>query len=409
MADFMPGGLGGLAQGLRLAGGVMSPRVFEAEAQAEAQRERQMQAQRLMEIQQTVRGIEGGAIPAEAGQIRLKQLGFEAPVGPGPEAIKRTEMAQQRIAMQEAMSKLPQGATFEDRLIAMAPHMPPEMQLKAFESVERKREEMGAREKALQMQHEIRLQGLTNQQARDAEAKRHNGALEILRGEQINMQRLARSLGGSSGGGRGKAPDGFRWTDAGDLEFIPGGPRDPDHRPAKALPISAAQKLMENQQNLRRAEQALSLIKGEDGGDTSATGVKGYLPEAILQRTDKSGVQTRAAIADLGSLVIHDRSGAAVTAAEFPRLRPFIPLVTDSPEAARKKLERFVQVYRDSVGETVDFYQESGYNVPTGALRSGAAGGASAGPARVNSDADYNALPSGTTFVGPDGKTRRKP
>lgn len=32
-----------------------------------------------------------------------------------------------------------------------------------------------------------------------------------------------------------------------------------------------------------------------------------------------------------------------------------------------------------------------------------------AGPARIKSDADYNALPSGATFVGPDGKTRRKP
>jgi hypothetical protein len=30
-------------------------------------------------------------------------------------------------------------------------------------------------------------------------------------------------------------------------------------------------------------------------------------------------------------------------------------------------------------------------------------------PAKVTSDADYNALPSGTMFVGPDGKTRRKP
>jgi hypothetical protein len=28
---------------------------------------------------------------------------------------------------------------------------------------------------------------------------------------------------------------------------------------------------------------------------------------------------------------------------------------------------------------------------------------------RINSDADYAALPSGARFVGPDGKTRRKP
>ena len=32
-----------------------------------------------------------------------------------------------------------------------------------------------------------------------------------------------------------------------------------------------------------------------------------------------------------------------------------------------------------------------------------------AGPPQIKSDDDYNALPSGSTFVGPDGKTRRKP
>jgi hypothetical protein len=35
--------------------------------------------------------------------------------------------------------------------------------------------------------------------------------------------------------------------------------------------------------------------------------------------------------------------------------------------------------------------------------------GGEAGATRVQSDADYAALPSGATFVGPDGKTRRKP
>lgn len=44
--------------------------------------------------------------------------------------------------------------------------------------------------------------------------------------------------------------------------------------------------------------------------------------------------------------------------------------------------------------------------------REPAAGGAKApggAPARVTSDAEYEALPSGAVFVGPDGKTRRKP
>lgn len=141
----------------------------------------------------------------------------------------------------------------------------------------------------------------------------------------------------------------------------------------KALPVSAAQKLMENQQNLRRAEQALALISGgsvgEVKGDKEATGWKGFVPNVMLQYADPSGVDTRAAIADLGSLVVHDRSGAAVTASEFPRLRPFIPSATDTPEAAKKKLSRFVSEYQKVVEETTDFYRESGYNVPSETLK----------------------------------------
>lgn len=143
----------------------------------------------------------------------------------------------------------------------------------------------------------------------------------------------------------------------------------------KALPTSAAGKLMENQQNLRRAEQALELIQGRNVGsamgDQDATGWQNYLPDFVVQRMDPKGVDTRAAIGDLGSLVIHDRSGAAVTAAEFPRLRPFIPQTTDNPETVKKKLERFVQEYRTTVEEARDFYRESGYKVPAETLRPG--------------------------------------
>lgn len=142
----------------------------------------------------------------------------------------------------------------------------------------------------------------------------------------------------------------------------------PVQPPGKALPVSAAQKLMENNQNLRKAEQALALIEGGDvkgiKGDKNATGWKGYVPDAILQRTDPQGIATRAAIGDLGSMVIHDRSGAAVTAAEFPRLKPFIPQTTDDPVTVKKKLNRFAQEYRALVEETTEFYKGSGYNVP---------------------------------------------
>ena len=138
--------------------------------------------------------------------------------------------------------------------------------------------------------------------------------------------------------------------------------------PEKALPVSASQRLFENNQNLRRARNALDLIEGKNigevKGDKNATGWKGFVPDAILQRVDPEGVDTRAAIADLGSLVIHERSGAAVTAAEFPRLRPFIPSEKDDPETAKKKLKRFVQVYEQTANETMNFYKDSGYKVP---------------------------------------------
>lgn len=184
----------------------------------------------------------------------------------------------------------------------------------------------------------------------------------------------------------------------------------------KALPISAAKALLDNQTNLRRAQTALALASGEtvDGlkGDTDATGKKGWVPNQVLNRMDPAGVDTRAAIADLGSLVIHDRSGAAVTASEFPRLAPFIPTEKDDAATVKKKLTQFTRNYQAVIDDTKEFYQASGYKVPTEVLRSGKGENKSspASPAvQVQSAADVEALPSGAIFTTPDGKTRRKP
>jgi len=181
------------------------------------------------------------------------------------------------------------------------------------------------------------------------------------------------------------------------------------NRALKQLPVNAAGALLENNTNLRRAENALALIEGKEvngvQGDTNATGWKGFLPDPILQRGDPAGIATRAAIADLGSLVIHDRSGAAVTAAEFPRLQPFIPSAKDDPETVKKKLTNFVNVYRTLVNEQADFYEASGYQVPRSALKSSAGGQIP----QIKSDDEYAKLPSGAEFIDPNGVRRRKP
>lgn len=147
-------------------------------------------------------------------------------------------------------------------------------------------------------------------------------------------------------------------------------------KPLKDIPASVNTAIVANSQNLKKAQAALALLEGKSvgqaKGDAAATGIKGYLPNALLNRIDPSGTDTRATIADLGSLVLHDRSGAAVTAAESPRLMPFIPLVTDDAATAAKKLRRFIDIYQqenNALGET--YSKAQGYK-PNPVLERGA-------------------------------------
>lgn len=205
------------------------------------------------------------------------------------------------------------------------------------------------------------------QNANAAQSYASAGASSAL----ADQRRAVTAAGGGTGKG-GKVPIGYRWAvnEGGEniLQPIPGGPKDPNSQTGKPLPAAAAKGFLDNQTNLLRAQKALALVEGKtfDGikGDKSATGVKGVLPMQVLNRVDPEGTETRAALADLGSLVIHDRSGAAVTASEFPRLAPFIPTVYDDAKTSAKKLRLFEQNYRAIVEDAEEFYKASGYNVP---------------------------------------------
>jgi len=137
----------------------------------------------------------------------------------------------------------------------------------------------------------------------------------------------------------------------------------------KDVPTAASSAIMSNAQNINKVQQAIDLLDGKNAGalkgDSNATGLKGYLPQPILNRMDPDGVDTRAMITDIGSLVLHDRSGAAVTASETPRLLPFIPLPTDDNATARKKLVRFKQIYEQEQQAYLDAYsKDQGYKTP---------------------------------------------
>jgi len=156
-------------------------------------------------------------------------------------------------------------------------------------------------------------------------------------------------------------------------------------RPLKEIPATVNKAITENEIALNKVKRAIDLNAGKEitlpsgdkiQGDADATGFfKGMLPQVILNSWDPKGVSTRAFIADIGSLKVHDRSGAAVTASETPRLKPFIPSILDSAEVAATKLANFKAEYEDIQNSFAETYsREQGYR-PNPTISGGAKSG----------------------------------
>lgn len=135
----------------------------------------------------------------------------------------------------------------------------------------------------------------------------------------------------------------------------------------RPVPAAAAGGIIANRRELTKLDNAIAAVEA----NPDAFGTKNYLPDAVTQRVGmngfKSGIDARAKIADIGSMVIHDRSGAAVTAAEFPRLRPFIPSATDTPETVKTKLKNLRANIAAMNEEAESVYSESAGYKPLGA------------------------------------------
>ena len=190
----------------------------------------------------------------------------------------------------------------------------------------------------------------------------------------------------------------------------------PAEQPQAQPPATMATAMLNNAASLRSARNALDLVNQRPQSFGLSAGLQNMAP-GLLERTDPEGTAARAAVANLGSLVIHDRSGAAVTAAEFPRLRPFIPQVGDPPEVVKTKLAAFAREYEDLLKDQYSaFGPSSGYRAlapieeilrPAGG-RSGAAPGNGDMPL-VQNPADAQRLPPGTRFRTPDGRVLEVP
>ncbi len=168
---------------------------------------------------------------------------------------------------------------------------------------------------------------------------------------------------------------------------------------------------------LDRVETLLGKTPDSVGGPGSilAANIPGV--GLVQNRLDREGTQLRAIIADIGSMKIHERSGAAVTASEFPRLKPFIPSISDDAPTARSKLANFRAVLEEHMRDVASYYgPENGFKpyTPAADYLEGKAkgepgkpsGGGSSQPRLSPEEAAK--LPPGTQFIGQDGIPRTR-
>lgn len=199
------------------------------------------------------------------------------------------------------------------------------------------------------------------QQSREAQAERL-ASQQQMQQERIEAQAqraseanaLRQTLAGMSQAGRERAPrvQIIQTVDEQGnpvqkvVELEPGTTFPAIPKPTAGDKTTAAERKAQAEANLGVAsiDDAISeLSKPSAKGALGAANM--VLPESVRQYTNPEGIVPRAVIANIGSLKLHDRSGAAVTASEFPRLKPFIPSASDTPEAAVKKLGKMRDEY----------------------------------------------------------------
>lgn len=215
-------------------------------------------------------------------------------------------------------------------------------------------------------------------------------------GGQPNQIQLSKQLG--------KPPAGFRWTAQGNLEPVPGGPSD-----QKAIAVDSGRETvskiigdLRNSYNVLNENNAITSTQNRIltnlGAWSSSTGPGQTIASMFGTRSQKE----RDSIAQTRPLLMQAIMKATGMSAKQmdsnAELKMYLATATDpklSLEANLAALDRLDELYGLS-GKQLRAQQQA---KPANAEK----------PASIKSDAEYNALPPGAIFVGPDGKQRRKP
>jgi hypothetical protein len=172
----------------------------------------------------------------------------------------------------------------------------------------------------------------------------------------------------------------------------------------KPVPPAINTAMTQNQVVLNKIARAEELLTKTP----EATGMfKGMMPDAILNRTDKEGTATRAALAELAATKVHDLSGAAVSVSEFGRLKPFLPQPTDNADTLRTKLAGMKAEVEDIVNATNQIYsEEQGYK-PIPSLAPKLAAPADAPPVNALKEGQTTTFANGQQWTLQKGKQVR--
>lgn len=102
-------------------------------------------------------------------------------------------------------------------------------------------------------------------------------------------------------------------------------------------PTQIASGIMTNAAQLKKIDAAIEAL---DAHKTAVGRGNTMLPGMLKDIVDSGGVDARAKLADLSSMILHDRAGSAMTPQELQRVKPFIPEATDTYEIAQTKLKK---------------------------------------------------------------------
>jgi hypothetical protein len=160
-------------------------------------------------------------------------------------------------------------------------------------------------------------------------------------------------------------------------------------KPLKQIPPAQNTAIIANAKNIENIDAAIAAIKA----NPNALGLKNVMGDTVSQYVNPEGVSVRAQLANIAGGKFHDLSGAAVSASETKRLKPFIPSDTDKPEVALERLQNLRREYvmtNDLIGQT--YSAEQGYRPNPVQVKTGKPAAPSPGGKTLRFDANGNSI-----------------